>query len=60
MIYSDKMTELFKNIPGNIPETKPEDYKNKRHILLTDIGGKFCINKIGEKHFPINRPRLSK
>ena len=39
-MYTERINELFKNIPANVPESQPEDYKKKRQNLLTDILGK--------------------
>ena len=36
-IYCKKMCELFKKIIVNIPETKPDNHKNKRQHLLTYV-----------------------
>ena len=36
-MYSEKVSEFFKNIPINIPECKPDAYNKKRKMLLTDI-----------------------
>ena len=59
-MYGEKKIELFKNIHVTIKECKPHKYKNKLQIMFTYIGGKWCINRIGSEHYPMNRPRFSK
>ena len=39
IMYFEEMRELFKKITVTIPEPKPDDYKKKIQLLLTDIGG---------------------
>ena len=60
MMYSNKMSELFKNISATITEPNLGDYRKKIQILLTDIGGKWSINNLKSKPSLINRPILSK
>ena len=60
MMYSEKMNEFFKKIPVTIPEPQPEDNKNKIQTLLTDMGGKWYINKLNAKLPPLKRPILSR
>ena len=54
------MSELVNNIPLTIPEPKPEDYKKKRKMALTDIGEKRYINRTKDKSYPIKIPISSK
>ena len=54
------MNELFNNIHVTIPEPYPDNYRNKRQKLLTDIGGKCYINNLGYKPSSTKRPRFSK
>ena len=46
MMYREKMSELFKNIPVTIPEPHLEDYKKKIQTLLTEIVNKWYIYKL--------------
>ena len=34
-MYCEEMNNFFKKITITIPEPKPDDYKNKRQVLLT-------------------------
>ena len=52
------MLELFQKIPVTLPEHV--DYINKRQILLTDIDGKWFMEKTQITNPPIKRPRLRK
>ena len=38
-IYCEEMHKLLKKTPISLPE--PDDCKNKRQLLLTDIGGEW-------------------
>ena len=38
MMYIEKISELFKNIPVTIPGPKPGDYTKKRLALFKYIG----------------------
>ena len=45
-MYCEEMRELFNRIPVTIKEPKPDDYKNKRQMLLKDIGREWYIRRI--------------
>ena len=60
MMYREKMSEMFKNIPVNIPEPNPGDFKNKIQYMFIDIGVKWHIQKKNTKLPPLKRPRLGK
>ena len=57
-MYGEKMSELFNNIPVTIPQPNTDYYKNNIQMMLTDIGRKWYINKIGYKTFPVKIPIL--
>ena len=59
-IFCDQRSESFKKIPVTILEHKPDDFKNKRQLMLKYIGGKWHTNKLRYKPFTIRIPRLSK
>ena len=44
---------MFKKSHVTILEGRPDDYKNKIRIMLTDIGEKLYTNKLGDKPTPI-------
>ena len=49
---------MIQKIPVALP--RPVDYINKRQMLLTDIGGKWFIDKHKSKPPPIKIPILRK
>ena len=52
------MSQLFNKIHVIITEHNTYDYKNKIKVLLEDIGVKWQINKIRDKHSPLKSPIL--
>ena len=52
------MIQLFQKIPVALPQ--PFDYKNKRQMLLKDIGGKWFMDKYKLKIPPMKKPIPSK
>ena len=57
---SHTKSEFLKKIPVKIPERKPDNYKKKRQMFLTYIGGICYTNKLRSKPFPIKSSILSK
>ena len=60
IIKKGKTNELFNKISHKLPAFKPDKSRNKLQALLTDIGGKWYLNKLNEKLPPLKKPHLSK
>ena len=58
--YKKNTKELFGIIPTEIPIPTLGDFKRKRQLLLTYIGGEWHINKISSPKPPSKNPWLSK
>ena len=58
--YQEKMKEISKQIPTEIPNATLEYLRKNRQKLLTDIGGDWLINNIRNTKYPIRSPILSK
>ena len=52
------MIDLLQKIPVALP--KPVAFIKKQQMLLTDIGGKWFVDKYESKLPPMKRPKFSK
>ena len=59
-MYGEKMSDFSKKIPVTTPESKPDECKQKRKMLLEYIGEKLYINQLNSKPSHIKSPRLIK
>ena len=50
--YSDNMNETSRKIPTDMPVKTSQHFKGMRKLLLTEIGGKWYMNKMNTKLLP--------
>ena len=58
LAHQDKMKEKFRKNPKEVKKLTPEDTNKKHQTLLTEICGKWFMNKINNPKPPIKRPRI--